>query len=122
MYPATGRGAEQSPIACSLSDVQLRERRDDLAHGLLARCEKVAELADGYEFAFAGEEETAAQIMEFILEERRCCPFFGFELVIKPDNGPIILRLRGRDGVKDFLSDKIGLSGAMGEGLNGDRD
>jgi hypothetical protein len=33
-----------------------------------------------------------------------CCPFFTFELTFEPDSGPIWLRVRGQEGVKEFIS------------------
>ena len=36
--------------------------------------------------------------------ERDCCAFFTFELMFQPQHGPISLRLRGPDGVKDFMN------------------
>lgn len=95
------------PIACNLSDageVEARRRAiEEIFSGVTSR----HELSDGYEFAFPGDDEWAARLMEFVAAERRCCPFLNFELVFQQDCGPIHLRLRGAEGVKDFLRDWI---------------
>ena len=36
--------------------------------------------------------------------ERKCCPFFDFGIEVARESGPVWLRLSGRRGVKDFLS------------------
>jgi hypothetical protein len=63
------------------------------------------ELADGYEFVFPCSDAQAARLMQFVDAERKCCPFFIFELIFEQSSGPIHLRLRGAAGVKDFLNE-----------------
>ncbi len=48
--------------------------------------------------------------MEFITAERECCPFFRFELIVEPDDGPVWLRLRGSDEVKAFVFGELGIA------------
>ena len=62
------------------------------------------ELEDGYEFRFPGSEEWATRLTEFIVFERECCPFLAFELVFEPEGGPIRLRVRGPEGVKEIVA------------------
>jgi hypothetical protein len=38
-----------------------------------------------------------------IVAERECCPFMTFELVAQPNIGPIIVRVTGPPGSKEFL-------------------
>jgi len=35
--------------------------------------------------------------------ERECCPFLTFELVALPNQGPLIVRVTGPDGTKEFV-------------------
>ena len=91
------------PIACSLEEPEQIKRREELSQDLFKGCEHVEELADGYAFRYPGSEEWATRLTEFILFERRCCPFFIFELVFEPNHGPIWLRLRGEAGVKQVV-------------------
>jgi hypothetical protein len=37
------------------------------------------------------------------MAERECCPFLAFELVAKPNQGPLIVRVTGPAGTKEFL-------------------
>lgn len=95
------------PIACTLPDQEQAQRGEELSSELFSACEQVSELPDGYAFRFPGERVWAAKLLEFISSERECCPFFTFELTFEPANGPIWLRLRGPDGVKEFIKEMM---------------
>jgi hypothetical protein len=99
--------AEEPPIACALSGAELARRGEDVRE-LFRGVEQVSELADGYAFRFPGDDREAVRLLEFTLAERSCCPFFTFELVFEPNLGPIWVRLRGSDGVKDFVASAWG--------------
>ena len=102
------------PIACSLSPEEQAARGEELTNGIFKAVEQVRELADGYAFRFPGEAGRVAQLTEFILTERACCPFFTFELTFEPNSGPIWLRLRGGAGVKEFIRGMAIMAGAAG--------
>ena len=91
-------------LACTLPGPQLSERIDGALAELIAGAEETTELSDGYELRFPGTTEWARTLAEFIMVERDCCAFFTFELMFQPQHGPISLRLRGPDGVKDFMN------------------
>ncbi len=103
------RAAKQLPIACELPEERQGPRREELSRELFDGCEVVRELEDGYEFTFPGSAEWAARLTEFVLFERTCCPFFTFEIFFEPDAGPIVLKVRGPEGVKEFIEDLAGL-------------
>lgn len=99
------------PIACALSDPEKARRIAALEVEIFAAALESRELSDGYAFRFPSDGEWLTRLAAFIVDERQCCPFFTFELVVEPGEGPIWLRLRGRDGVKDFIRDQF-LDGA----------
>lgn len=99
--------AEETPVACLLTDAERAERGDDVKD-LFAAVEEVRELADGYAFRFSGSDTMAANLLEFTLAERRCCPFFTFGLVFEPNEGPIWVQLRGSAAVKEFVASAWG--------------
>jgi hypothetical protein len=41
--------------------------------------------------------------------ERRCCPFFDFNIEVEGDEGPTWLTLSGPSGVKEFIRLEIGV-------------
>ena len=95
------------PIACNLSEPELRLRRETLASDIFKDFQQVDELTDGYSFRFPGNDVCAAKLLEFITFERRCCPFMTFELIFEPGQGAIWLRLRGAAGVKEFIRNEM---------------
>ena len=97
----------ETPIACKLSGEDLAARGEEV-DDVFQAVEQVRELADGYAFRFSGSNATASRLLEFTLAERSCCPFFTFELVFEPDEGPIWVRLRGSAGVKEFVASAWG--------------
>jgi len=94
-------------IACALSERDLNERREGELADLLAGVEETRELADGYELRLPSSAEWVRRLGEFVAFERECCAFFTFELHFAPGQGPIRLRLRGPEGVKDFVREMI---------------
>jgi hypothetical protein len=100
--------ATDNPVACLLSAEELRARSDEIAP-VFARVEAVHELPDGYRFAFSAAADGARDLVEFILAERACCPFFTFELTFPSPHEAIWLTLRGGQGVKEFVRESLAL-------------
>jgi hypothetical protein len=94
-------------IACNLSEREMAARGDALARELFLAVEAVEELPDGYAYRFPGDEKWTARVLDFVAAERRCCPFFTFEVVFTPHDGPLWLRLRGSAAIKAFVRDQF---------------
>ena len=107
MENESGRKRDALPLACSLSEPDLAKRRRELAENVSGGVLKVDELEDGYAFGFPGNAEWAARLVELVSAERACCPFFAFELVFEPDLGPVLLKIRGPEGVKEFIETEL---------------
>jgi hypothetical protein len=90
-------------IACGLTSAELREREATLLAQLKSAVIETEELPDGYAFRVPGDGEWIAIIARMIAAERECCPFLTFELVAQPSMGPVIVRVTGPGGTKDFL-------------------
>ena len=100
----------ESPFACNLNGLTAAERTrhfDQLSPALRALKTGVRELKDGYEFRFPADTKTITMLAEWIEQERRCCPFFDIGFEWRRNEGPLVLSLRGRDGVKDFIRDEF---------------
>jgi hypothetical protein len=104
MSAETRRTAKRLPIACELSEGGQRSRREEISRELFSGCKDVRELEDGYEFVFPGGDGWIEGLARFVAEERECCRFFAFELLFRPDLGPVSLRMRGPAGTKEFLA------------------
>src|SRR3989442_6903837 len=116
-------GNESAPIACDLSALspdqraQLREVRSQLR----SMVREIRDLPDGYAFLLSAPEGSLVRVTELIELERRCCPFFRFELEVQEEGGAAWLRLTGRAGVKQFIAAELGLEKLGNEGLSTER-
>jgi hypothetical protein len=93
-----------TPIACSLSDPELARRAAELERDLFSAVAEIEELPDGYAYRFPADQAWIDKLIQFIAFERECCPFFTFELVFAPNQGPVWLRLRGSEEIKAFVA------------------
>ncbi len=98
-------------FSCNLSaiDQEQRKRYDLLAKDLLPKHLEVRELPDGYGFRFPNNRSFFTALSEWATLEQLCCPFLTLTLELHRDQGPIWLRATGRDGVKDFLREELGI-------------
>ncbi len=94
---------EELPIVCCLSSEELRHREATLVAQLKSLARKVEELQNGYSFQLPGDSKSLAAIAELISAERECCPFLTFELLAEPKLGPLVLRITGPAGSKEFV-------------------
>ena len=86
-----------------------RERHDQLMRRLEAARIEIQELPDGFAFQLRGELVSLAELAEWISYESKCCPFFDFEIQLERDNGPLWLKLRGKEGIKPFIRAEFGM-------------
>jgi hypothetical protein len=109
--------AQQQPkllscgFACNTNGIPLekRARYGELVEALLQAIDERRELPDGYSFRVDNGRMTTDQLVEWVNLEKQCCPFFGFQILWEPENGPVWLRLTGPQGVKDFILAEFGL-------------
>ncbi len=96
---------------CRLDALTTEERERHLAlwKRLQASRQEVRELANGYAIGFPGDSKTLMEVAEFVSRERRCCPFFTFEIEAAGEDKPLWLRLTGSKGVKEFIKTEIGI-------------
>ena len=101
----------ESPIACKLTALttEQRVRRQALAQQARNVTQEIRELPDGYAFRYPADSALCLTIAEFMTLERLCCPFFSFTLELEREDGPLWLRITGREGVKQFLRAELGL-------------
>ena len=114
------RAQEQSPIACDMSVLSPAQRESHLATSreLFSALKEIRELSNGYEFRVDGP-YVIVQAAEFISLEKLCCPFLNFSLEVEAENGPVWVKLTGREGVKAFVREEI--SGLLGSTIDWSR-
>jgi hypothetical protein len=91
------------PVACSLTEPELAERRAGVLADVRRSLEEARWLPDGVCLRFAPEPERLAMLATFVDLERRCCAFLRFHLTVEPGGGPIWLELTGPPGTREFL-------------------
>ena len=97
------------PLACKLTDAELRARRE----GLLAKARSSVVAAswtdEGLTLEFEGTSAALATVLEVVQVERQCCPFLRFQVDTGPDGRPILLAITGPPGTRAFL-ESLGLA------------
>jgi hypothetical protein len=95
------------PLACRLDALDRDEqaRRAALAERVMGLAAEVRETADGYEARLAADPLLARDVTDWLLLERRCCPFLRLELRFEPASEAMWIRFGGGEGVKEFLAD-----------------
>jgi hypothetical protein len=97
------RDYDDIPLACSLSDPELRERAATLLSQFKSRVIAMEKLPGGYAFSIAGDKRSIVALAELIAAERECCRFLAFELTAEPNMGPVTIRVTGPSGAKELL-------------------
>lgn len=93
-------------LACDLGALsgEERTRRSTVAARVTARFQEVQETSDGYSAQLHADADVVQDALDWILLERRCCPFLRLELCFEPSPGSVWLRFGGGVGVKEFLA------------------
>jgi len=97
--------ARQPVFACDRLAIspEHRKRHEELNRILGSSTLSVREVGDGFEFELGGDPATYHAVMEWIPDERACCPFFEITLRLEQEQGKIWLGFSGRQGVKPFI-------------------
>jgi hypothetical protein len=106
---AESRAATPQPFFCDLAamDAGQRKHHRELTEKLRESVKEVREMADGYAFRFAGDTDDLALVAGWVALERRCCPFFDFQIEAGSREKPLWLRITGRRGVKPFMQSEF---------------
>ena len=94
---------ENTSVACSLTSAEFRDREATLLAQFRSTVNETEELQEGYAFRLPGDGERIRLIAELIVAERECCHFLTFEVSALPNIGPVIVRVIGPAGTKEFL-------------------
>ncbi len=98
-------GADGSAFFCNVKALNHTERAeyDALTVDISRSITKTRELPNGYAFELDSTRLSLRQLAAWTDFERRCCPFFDFQLAVRPSSGPLTLRLTGQHGIKMFI-------------------
>jgi hypothetical protein len=89
-------------IACNFGAIAPADRNDhaDTAENIFTSTLDIQELEHGYGFRLPLENIMLTKISEWIANERLCCPFFTFSMVVADE---LWLQLTGTDEVKGYI-------------------
>lgn len=107
-YSSVNEGKKEVIFACNMNAMTKEQRKRQsqfLTPALHAQRLATSEVADGYEFQFPSDAHTLQVVAEWIGNERLCCPFFRFDIRLGP--GPMILKISGPEGVKQFIQAEL---------------
>ena len=95
------------PIACALTDVEMRERRRTLLDFIRSGIIDTTVLPSGYRYRFAANDELRGRLDRLVTLEGQCCPFLKFDL---DDSGeqPLFLEITGPPEAKSIIADLFG--------------
>ncbi|HXZ14356.1 MAG TPA: DinB family protein [Candidatus Sulfotelmatobacter sp.] len=112
--PPNDRLTEVSGFYCNLKAVTPAERahHGQLTRKLMGAKLETKELTDGYAFRFDAESVSLAELADWVSNEKKCCPFFEFNIQLERDGGALWLKLSGSEGVKPFIRSEFGIHGA----------
>lgn len=94
-------------LSCRLNDRDFAERKTVLKNEIFNSVQTIEELENGYLLKFDEEDGFDAKLMELMVTERKCCPFFEIKIRLLPYKKGIHLEVSGQAGVKDFLKKEL---------------
>ena len=96
------------PIACNLTEAEIRERRQTMLDFVRGAALNVTSLLLGYAYRFEPTSEVLAHLSRLVDLERRCCQFLTFRIVVEAGNQPIWLEVTGPAEAKTVIADFFG--------------
>ena len=94
-------------LVCKLNGPELIERKQALQKEVFAQMISYEELEKGFIFRFAFEENFLIKLTDYMLAEKKCCPFFQYELKIKAHTAGIELAVSGEGEAKEMVRSMI---------------
>ena len=101
----------QNKFYCNIKALTPEERahHKQLGDKLTAARKAVVETEKGFEFQFAPQDVTIAELADWVVAESKCCPFFDFHIDLENQGKLICLRLTGDEGIKQFIRAEFSL-------------
>jgi hypothetical protein len=97
-----------SPIACTLTEAQIRERRREILDPFRAKISRSEILANGYAYVIETFPSILIEVARLVDLERRCCPFLSFNIGVQAGNQSIRLEITGPPEAKSVIADFFG--------------
>jgi hypothetical protein len=98
----------EPPIACTLTEAELRERRRTILDSVRNAALDVTPLPLGYAYRFNSTSEMLAELVRLVELERQCCPFLTFRITVPADRQPLCLDITGPPDAKAVIAGFFG--------------
>jgi hypothetical protein len=101
----------ETPFFCDMTamNADQRARHHALAVRLRPMIGEFEDLVDGYAARFLMEPATVMLLAEFITLERLCCPWLTLALEVEREQGPLWMKMTGREGAKPCIRAEFGI-------------
>jgi hypothetical protein len=98
----------ESPIACTLTEAEIRERRQTMLDFVRGAALNVTSLPLGYAYHFKPTSDVLAHLSRLVDLERQCCQFLTFRIVVEAGSQPFCLEVTGPPEAKAIIADLLG--------------
>ena len=105
--PPNSHTMESQLLVCKLNGPELIERKQALQKEVFAQMISYEELEKGFLFRFDFEENFLIKLTDYMLAEKKCCPFFQYELRIKAHAEGIELAVSGEGEAKEMVRELL---------------
>ncbi|MEM8891121.1 MAG: hypothetical protein AAGD28_24295 [Bacteroidota bacterium] len=95
-------------MVCKLNGPELIKRKQALQKEVFSQMDSYEELEKGFLFRFTFEENFLIKLTDYMLAEKKCCPFFQYELKIQPHAEGIELAVSGEGEAKEMVRELLG--------------
>lgn len=96
------------PIACTLTEAEMRERRRTILDSVRGAALDVTQLPLGFAYHFHPTSEVLAQLGRLVDLERQCCTFLTFRIIVEAGHRPFCLEVTGPLEAKAVIADFFG--------------
>lgn len=106
LSPIRAAESNRAPLACNLKAFQPGERAQwkKLIDRMKDSVTVARELTDGWALQIDTARMPVVDLAQWISLERKCCPFFDFEVDLHGVDGSVWMSLKGGEGVKEFIA------------------
>ena len=96
------------PIACSLNESELRERRRTILVFTQKDVVDTVSISNGYRYEFTANAGVLAKLADLVNLEHECCRFLTFRIIVEAGDAPIRLEVTGPPEAKKMIADFFG--------------
>jgi hypothetical protein len=96
------------PIACTLSEAELQQRRHEILDCVRAATLKTSELRNGYAYELPFGSDTLIMLARLVALEHGCCPFLTFRIALEAGAETVTLEVTASFKAKPVIANFFG--------------